>query len=251
MVEALPLLRSTARLARRAFDSAVSALYPQGCHVCGDVVRDLRAGVACESCWADSTVTPLWNGPGGCEYCGAIGAEDCATGQCVVPGVALIRSGGVYTGALRANILDLKRRAHVCGLLGSTITGAALLLPPVDVVVPVPLHPSRRAQRGHNQAELLAAKVARALELASDAHALARLKELPRLRGGRNREERLAAAKGAFQASQRIVTGKSILLVDDVLTTGATLAASAQALRTAGSIEVYAVTAARAGRVSA
>lgn len=239
-----PIVRRAAGLAA---DLIVSALYPQGCHVCGRAVLHRAGGVACLACWADPRVTPLWSGLAGCSRCGLPGVVDCpeVRGGCLPPGVSVARSAGAYAGALRASLLDLKHRPRVVAELGRAFATAAAdpALAAADVLVPVPLHPRRRAERGHNQAELLARAAARAVML--EPAALARVAPAPRLRSGLDREARLGAVAGAFRGAPRLVAGRTVLLVDDVFTTGATLAACAEALRRAGAHDVLALTAAR------
>ena len=99
-----------------------------------------------------------------------------------------------------------------------------------DLIVPVPIHWSRKCTRGFNQAELLCQR------LSASPHALVRHRRT-RPQVGLTEEERLRNLKDAFQASP-IVYGKRILLVDDVLTSGQTARECARALRTAGAREV-------------
>lgn len=103
-------------------------------------------------------------------------------------------------------------------------------------VLPVPLGRSRLAERGMNQAWELARRIAKRLDLATDAALLERHVDTPHL-ADLPREDRGRAIRGAFAltpgASTR-VRGQALALVDDVMTTGATAAEAARALLAAG-----------------
>lgn len=114
------------------------------------------------------------------------------------------------------------------------------------VVVPVPLHPSRLAERGFNQSALLARPLARRLGAPFLPLALARVRDTPR-QASLGREERLGNVGGAFVPRQPPrMRGRPVLLVDDVRTTGATLAACARAALEAGAGPVFTAVLARA-----
>ena len=106
-----------------------------------------------------------------------------------------------------------------------------------DVIVPVPLHATRLAERGFNQAAILARAVARGSE-----HVAVDLLR----RGARNatqaalgRGARAENVRHAFVVRPRIsLSGRSVLLVDDVVTTGETVRACSAALRDAGARRV-------------
>ena len=115
----------------------------------------------------------------------------------------------------------------------------------VDSVIPVPLYPARRRERGFNQSELLAGYLANHFSLPLLRNCLKRSKNTPSQTGLSGRE-RLANVSGAFRvAKTSMVRGKSLLLVDDVLTTGATLNACRRQLLDAGAGEVYGMALAR------
>jgi ComF family protein len=106
------------------------------------------------------------------------------------------------------------------------------------VLVAVPLHRARLAERGFNQAALIARCVARQLRAPLFPRALVRARDTPQ-QAALDRAARLANLAGAFRAREpELVRGRTVLLVDDVLTTGATLAACAAALIDAGARSV-------------
>ena len=108
----------------------------------------------------------------------------------------------------------------------------------------VPLHPIRLAERGFNQAELLARVIAKNLYLPCEELIIRTKETSPQSK--RTRHERLLAMKGVFLYSSTIsLIGKRVLLVDDVYTTGTTLGECATLLRGVGASQVYAVTFAR------
>lgn len=113
---------------------------------------------------------------------------------------------------------------------------------PIDLLVPVPLHPKRQRHRGYNQSALLARELGRRWQLSVEERALQRIRYTPPQVGLKVVERRTNVA-GAFAANPERVRNKHVLLIDDVYTTGATLSAGTMALRDAGakSIAAYCV----------
>ena len=114
-----------------------------------------------------------------------------------------------------------------------------------DLIVPVPLHPTRERERGFNQASLLS-------ELISAQTSIRSQRVLERVRytttqTALDRSERMENLHNAFRLRKNAdVRGLRVLLIDDVLTTGSTLRECARVLKRAGAISVHAATAARA-----
>lgn len=134
--------------------------------------------------------------------------------------------------------------ANPLGALLHGIPGLAEELRRCDLLLPVPLAPRRLAERGFNQAVLLARTLDRRR---TDATLLLRLRETGS-QTALDRRARQANVKDAFaleplRAGE--VRGASVLLVDDVMTSGASLHAAAQVLRQAGASRVGAVVLAR------
>ena len=109
-----------------------------------------------------------------------------------------------------------------------------------DAFVPVPLHGSRRRERGFNQAERLAKRIGAIGARPVLAKALTRTRPTgtqTRLRRG----ERAENLEGVFRADARRVAGLRVLLIDDVCTTGSTLSHCRDALLAAGAARVDAL----------
>jgi ComF family protein len=114
-----------------------------------------------------------------------------------------------------------------------------------DAVTFIPMSPRRERERSYNQARLLAAGLARTLELPLEPDAIARQRDT----GTQTRltmKQRRVNVRGAFKVTRpERVRHRRFLLVDDVITTGATVDACASALKDGGAASVHVVSVAR------
>ncbi len=245
----------TAGVVSGAYDSVLALLYPQSCGACGGPVESRHDGAACAACWTgtrifDKSDTLCWK-------CGALSQAAVANDlrqavrctRCDDDRFTAARACGLYEGALRASVLSLKRRPQVARRLVMALwqTQARAPLNEADLIVPVPLHPSRERQRGFNQAVVLARELAPATKLPIDELSLVRRFHTERHRAGMDARARRDSVAGAFEVWQpQLIAGRRVLLIDDVFTTGATVSECAAVLKSAGAAEAYVLTIARA-----
>ena len=152
-------------------------------------------------------------------------------------------SFGEYARALRGLIHLLKydkvlpaapemggKLAEAIGLLGS---GSKDVRP---LIVPVPLHASKRGERGFNQAELLVRAASKHLPQPWEVAAgLLKRERSTHSQVGLTREERVANMRDAFRVTDpQRVQGRTVIVVDDVMTTGTTVSECARVLKKAG-----------------
>lgn len=110
----------------------------------------------------------------------------------------------------------------------------------LQAIVPVPLHPSRLAERGYNQAEWIAKKLGVRMEIPVLSHGLRRRQKTTaqKFLGAGERSHNL---ESVFAPGRQSVAGLTVLLVDDIYTTGATAENCTEVLLAAGATAVYLV----------
>jgi ComF family protein len=151
---------------------------------------------------------------------------------------------GPYDGVLRDTVLAMKSRsgevlAACVGRLWARHHASRFRSLGVQVVIPVPLHWSRRWARGHNQCEGLSAAIARELKVPHRPGWLRRVRRTP-YQTGLVASARPDNVRGAFRARRLArLAGFKVLLIDDVLTTGSTASEAARALKDAGAQSVH------------
>jgi ComF family protein len=221
--------------------AALDLLFPQRCLGCGE-----EGELLCKACL--KTLPRIF--PPLCPRCGRPQTSEilcpaCASWQASID---CIRSPLKFDGLVRTAIHQFKYKN-----LRSLDEPLALLLKdyfyhyplPVEVVVPVPLHPQRMRERGYNQSELLARKFAALFHFPLNATALRRTGYIKPQVKTESLGERRQNVQGCFSCKSAELAGKQVLLIDDVATSGATLDACALALKSGGANQVYALTAAR------
>jgi ComF family protein len=116
----------------------------------------------------------------------------------------------------------------------------AELLADADLLVPVPLYPSRLWWRRFNQSAMMAQGLSRLCGLPVDCFTLKRVRRTAS-QVGLSPEQRRRNVAGAFKIDKPRAAGvkaKKIVVIDDVITTGATVEACARVLKRAGAARV-------------
>jgi len=159
-----------------------------------------------------------------------------------------IRSPFLFQGIVRQAIHQLKYHNFkalafpLAQLLAEYLETRPL---PVEVIVPVPLHPRRLRERGYNQSGLLARELGKHTNLPVVEDSLFRLRDTPAQARASNAEIRRSNVLGVFACRDEKLKGKQVLIIDDVCTTGATLDSCAIALSRAGVSSVWGLALAR------
>ncbi len=135
-----------------------------------------------------------------------------------------------YLGAYKHLLIQAKFKGETSTLklLGILLSTYCLDLPTPDVIIPMPLHPSRLYARGFNQCQEISRPIAKKLSRPIKNNLLYRVtptKHQTKL----SKQQRLKNIQKAFTASN-LVEGLRVLLIDDVMTTGTTLQQASKTL---------------------
>lgn len=219
-------------------DAAICDTDGSLCRKCSNELLTCTAGDYCPRCGRDASRYGLVGGA-----CGACRAEELH-----FDGIA---RAGVYTETLQRMILAFKHDhselASVLAPLAKAALQGSRFHDDIELLVPVPLHWTRRVLRGYNQAYLIAGRLH---------HPRARVSnDLVRVRRTRMQPQAATPAARARNVAGAFVVrdghkfaGTTVCLVDDIKTSGATLNECAKALKEAGAARVYALVLAVAGQ---
>ena len=220
---------------------ALDLLFPQRCVGCGK-----WGSFICPACRQSLPHIE----PPICPKCGrpqpsGILCSSCLSWQANIDG---IRSPFRFDDAVCKAIHELKYQnlraiaVPLAELLSEYLAASPV---PADVLIPVPLHPRRRRERGYNQSELLARELGKLSRLPIATDCLIRERDTPPQARTSSVEERRRNIAKAFVCLDNRIRSKRVLVIDDVSTSGATLDAAAAALKSVGASSVWGLTVAR------
>jgi ComF family protein len=234
--------------------SALHLIYPPQCVSC-DAPTDTDFAL-CGACWSD---TPFITGLS-CDLCGEpLPGEDdgnivhCDACMARQRPWAQGRSALLYRSNARRLILALKHgdRPELARSFAPWLARAAGdILQDGMVIVPIPIHWTRRLKRRYNQSAELGRALARETGLEHVPQALIRPRRTA-IHDGMSVEDRFTNMDHAIVPHPKhgaVLQGRDVLLLDDVMTSGATFHAAAHAAVTAGANSVRVLSLARVTR---
>jgi ComF family protein len=257
------LVSSLAAQVNVAAASLFATFFPSDCRICNDPLVNISRLPVCQDCL--SGMRPIAGGL--CSVCGerlarpvVVAAQPCDL-RCELcrrlePPYARAMAYGSYDGGLREliHLLKYERVRPAATVLGRMLVEVIADLEPAFsgdaiLVVPVPLHSSKRRERGFNQSELMGRSAVKQMRtgdrLKFGPEALER-RRVTQSQIGLTRHQRRENIRGAFVVTKPDeVAGREVLLIDDVFTTGTTVSECARILRRAGASKVFVATAAR------
>ena len=205
------------------WDDVISLLLPRICHGCGNqLLRNEK--VICTGCYVLIPKTNFHLSPEN-------PVEKLFWGRCLIERAAAF---SYYTrdSRIRRMIHHLKYRgASEIGTELGRIYGNSLknsdFLKGIDLIIPVPLHPSKKRQRGYNQSDLISMGISDASGIPVGTDILKRT-TVTGTQTRKSRYDRWTNVNDIFRVTcpQRL-EGKHVLIVDDVITTGSTIEACA------------------------
>ena len=241
-----------------AVRSVFSVFFPSDCRLCGIPLLTISRLPVCRECL--DSIQPIRVPQ--CVQCGErllpaqllMGDGHCQGCRDFEPKFDRAVSFGEYAGALRGliHLLKYDKVLPAAPVLGNMLAEAIGQLQGGGedfwpLIVPVPLHASKRGERGFNQAELIVRAARKRLpERYEIADGLLQRERPTHSQVGLTREERVANMRGAFRVTDpQRVKGRTVIVVDDVMTTGTTVSECARVLKKAGAEKVWAATVAR------
>ncbi len=107
-----------------------------------------------------------------------------------------------------------------------------------DIIIPVPIHKSKRKTRGYNQTELISRKISKYFNIQIDTKVLIKKKNTP-MQSSLGRKDRIKNVQNVYKVvNKEKIIGKNVLIMDDIYTTGATVNECRNILQSAGAKKV-------------
>ncbi|MFO7622229.1 MAG: ComF family protein [Bacteroidales bacterium] len=219
------------------WDDFISLLFPRLCFACGDhLLRNEK--IICTGCYVEIPRTNY-------HLSDDNPVARLFWGRCLIEKAAAF---SFYTRGSRISKLihnlkynGIREIGPELGRIYALTLGSSGFTQGMDIIIPVPLHPSRQRQRGFNQSDSIALGVSEVTGLPLCSNLVSRV-SVSGTQTRRSRYERWTNVEGIFNVTDPgKVAGRHVLLVDDVITTGSTIESCAGELLKIGGVKVSVV----------
>ena len=219
------------------WDDFISLLFPRLCFACGDhLLRNEK--IICTACYVEIPRTNY-------HLSDDNPVARLFWGRCLIEKAAAF---SFYTRGSRISKLihnlkynGIREIGPELGRIYALTLGSSGFTQGMDIIIPVPLHPSRQRQRGFNQSDSIALGVSEVTGLPFCSNLVSRV-SVSETQTRRSRYERWTNVEGIFSVTDpEKVAGRHVLLVDDVITTGSTIESCAGELLKIGGVKVSVV----------
>lgn len=201
------------------WDDFISLLFPRLCYGCGNyLLRNEK--LICTECYVLIPRTNFHNetdNPVSQLFWGRCGIEKAAA-------FSFYNKGSRIRNLIHnMKYKGIKEIGFELGMIYAKSLKTSGFTDDIDLIIPVPLHPSKQRVRGFNQSECISRGIGEGTSLQVDVNAMARI-QVSATQTKRSRYERWTNVEGIFRVRDPIrIKGKHVLLVDDVITTGSTI----------------------------
>jgi ComF family protein len=201
------------------WDDFISLLFPRLCYACGNhLLRN--ENLICTGCYVLIPRTNYHLQPEN-------PVEQLFWGRCLIEKAAAF---SFYAKGSRIRNLihklkyeGIKEIGYELGRIYAVSLKSSGFAADIDVIIPVPLHPSKKRIRGFNQSEYISSGISDVTGVQVNTDSLVR-KVISATQTNRSRFDRWTNVEGIFRVEDaEAIRGKHILLVDDVITTGSTV----------------------------
>ena len=223
-------------------EAIINALFPPRCILCDELTESGKEEI-CPACKAYEIIMeePV------CKKCGRgilLDTEEYC-GNCKRHGFSFSTGMMLYelTEEVEDALVLLKYKGRrdkgiFFGKKAGEVFGEKIKELGIQAIIPVPVHPNRRRERGYNQAEVIGESLAKVCGIPLVSEYRQRVKKTKALKDC-SPEERLLNLLEAIHCEALPFDLKRVLLVDDIFTTGATMEACSRKLLEAGAEEVH------------
>jgi ComF family protein len=216
------------------WDDFISLLFPRLCYACGNHLMR-NESIICTECYVSIPRTNY-------HLADENPVAQLFWGRCLIEKAAAFsyyaRGSRVRNLIHKLKYSGIKEIGYELGRIYGTSLKSSGFLSGMDLIIPVPLHPSKKRMRGFNQSEYISAGISDVTGLPLNTASLVRT-VLTATQTNRSRYDRWTNVEGIFRVTEPgEIRGKHILLVDDVITTGSTIESCANELLKVNDVKV-------------